>query len=236
MPSLVEGDVHLWLADLDLPPEKAASISEFLSDDEIARANRLRSESSRQHFLVRRGILRLLSGKYLSISPERVEFRVGLHGKPGLSDHHANARFKFNLSSTGSVALFGFCMDKPVGVDIERVDEDFDYQGVVSSYFSEEEQSKLQSLDPDQRRLAFYTIWVRMEAYLKGLGTGFSHSAHMPGISMAADQHHNSSLPSMSPLKMSDWLIYDLKLPAGYVGAFAVLGQFKTLQCWKNSA
>lgn len=235
MPSLGEGEVHLWLTDLDLPPEKAAIISELLSDDEISRVNRLRSEPSKQHFLIRRSILRLLSGKYLSVSPKLVVFRLGLYGKPGLSEHYTDMRFEFNLSSSGTVALFGFCKDMPVGVDIERVDTGFDYKGVVSSYFSEEEQTRLQALEPDQRRLAFYTLWARREAFLKGLGTGFSHSAHLPVISTVADQDHNSYLPSMSPLQISAWLVYDLKLPAGYVGALAVRGQFKTLQCWKIS-
>lgn len=235
MPSLDEGEVHLWLTDLDFPPDKAAFISELLSDDEISRVNRLRSEPSRQHFLIRRSILRLLSGKYLSVSPKLVVFRVGLYGKPVLSECHADRRFEFNLSSSGNVALFGFSKDMPVGVDIERVDTDFDYKGVVSSYFSEEEQTRLKALEPDQRRLAFYTLWARREAFLKGLGTGFSQSTHLPGISMVADQDHNSYISSMSPLKISAWLIYDLKLPAGYVGALAVRGQFKTLQCWKIS-
>lgn len=232
-PILGEGDLHLWLADLDCPPEKASSISAYLSDDELARAARMKLDSVKKQFLIRRSLLRKLLGRYLHASPELIEFCAGPYGKPRLSDCHLNLQIEFNLSSSSSMVLFAFRLTQPIGIDMEWLDPDFDYQGVVSSYFSAEELAELQSLEPIQRRSGFYRLWVRKEAYLKGLGTGFSQPDPPQGLAPLYAGYLSDASPSFASVNPQQWLIYDLVLPAGYLGALAVIGPFRTVYCWK---
>ncbi len=234
-PSLQEGNLHVWLADLSFSPEETLTFSGLLSDTEIERSKGYRLGIDSSRFIARRGILRLLLGRYLQISPGAVNLITGKHGKPRLSGDHLDKPIEFSVSSSSSMALFGFSLNQPVGVDIERVDLDFDYQGVISSYFLDAEQEWLQSLQPSRRRSAFYLSWVRKEAYLKGMGIGFSQAAQLPAIPLPEPAYNEAILLPVKQLSLGSWFIYDLHLPLGYMGSLAVMGKIATLECWKFS-
>lgn len=232
-PVLAGGVVHVWLADLAFSPDQLHSISKSLSRDEIDRAKRYRLKTDKDRFLTRHGILRILLGQYLHISPEQVNLSAGKYGKPHLAGDLSNQPIEFSLAFSGSIALFAFCLNQPVGVDIERVDPNFDYQGVMSSYFSDTERRWLQSLPQPHRRSAFYLSWVRKEAYLKGIGVGFSQADQLPALHLTHQEYIATVLSSPMKINLGEWFIYDLHLPSGYLGSLAVRGVTDSCNCWK---
>ena len=62
-------EVHVWRAVLDLPISRVRSLEQTLAADERRRAERLHFEEDRMHFIVARGLLRAILGRYLATDP-----------------------------------------------------------------------------------------------------------------------------------------------------------------------
>ena len=80
--NLLDKEVHLWRANLDLPESKIEELQSILSDDEQSRANRFKFAQHRHRFIAARGFLRKILSNYLQINPESILFQYGDRGKP----------------------------------------------------------------------------------------------------------------------------------------------------------
>jgi phosphopantetheinyl transferase len=96
---------------------------------------------------------------------------VGSDGKPGLA---GSPSLQFNLSHSGSVALYALSAAGPVGVDVEarpasshRRDE----LALAARALGAGEAARLARLDPGARRREFLRAWTRHEAALKCSGS-----------------------------------------------------------------
>ena len=167
---LGEDAVHVWAASLDVGAARRRALGRHLSRGEVDRAFRLRSDRDRMRFVVARGILRELVGRYLGLEPRRVRFRYGAQGKPALDE----SALAINLSRTGDRALFAFAREREIGVDIERVRQDFPCEHVAAAFFSAAEAAAVRAFDPHERSEAFFRCWTRKEAYLKARGDGLT--------------------------------------------------------------
>jgi 4'-phosphopantetheinyl transferase len=74
-----------------------------------------------RRYIVARGALRLILARYLAISPARVAFHYGLHGKPSLVSPSPGGALEFNLSHTDDIALYAVTRGIPLGVDVEGI-------------------------------------------------------------------------------------------------------------------
>ena len=75
----------------------------------------------------------------------------------------------FSLSHTDGIAL---CVlgDKPVGIDIECIEEKNNFLDISKRFFSQDEQAYIsESASP---LLSFYSLWTKKEAYAKLMGEG----------------------------------------------------------------
>jgi 4'-phosphopantetheinyl transferase len=170
-PVLNPGECQLWLAWLD--QEDANAFRNFLSDEECARAERLRSPVGADRFTVARGILRQLLGRYLDCKPESLTFSYGSHGKPALAGEW-QSRFSFNLSHSGGLAIFAIANGLEVGVDIEEIHPVSDLDATASVFLAPDELSQFKALPLDGKLDRFFGLWTCKEAVLKALGSGFA--------------------------------------------------------------
>lgn len=115
-----EEAVHLWALSTETPPVPPQQLWPLLSAEEQQRAARYRFDSDRCAFVLRRGVLRLLVGRYLRRRPEHIVFAYGAHGKPALCAAQ-RTDLRFNLSCTDDLVLYAFASSAPLGVDVERV-------------------------------------------------------------------------------------------------------------------
>ena len=83
-PELRAGDVHVWLARLDLAESHVTQLRCLLSDDEQTRADRFYFERDRRRFVVARGTLRSVLAQYVKRPPENIQFGYEAAGKPYL--------------------------------------------------------------------------------------------------------------------------------------------------------
>ena len=101
---LLDGDVHIWRAHLDQP---TGQLAKTLSEDERLRAERFVFEHDRRHYIVGRGGLRTILGRYLNLEPGRLRFCYNDYGKPHLKDlpNGKRRQLYFNVAHSGGRAL-----------------------------------------------------------------------------------------------------------------------------------
>ena len=179
---LQEDEVHIWLAWLDVDAQERTRLTSYLSADEVSRAARFVFPRDGDHFIVARGRLRELLGKYLHCSPDAVQFKTGRYGKPSLLDDRDPLRF--NLSHSHGLALYGFCMGRELGIDAEKIRPGFAGEGIAERYFSLAERTQLAELPKELRDTAFFLCWTRKEAYIKAHGAGLQISLDSFDVSL----------------------------------------------------
>ena len=68
--ALAADKVDVWRIALNLPTEEVQGLQNLLAPEEISRADRFRFEKDRQRFVVVRGLLRVILGRYLNLKPK----------------------------------------------------------------------------------------------------------------------------------------------------------------------
>lgn len=175
-----KGGVDLWRFRRDLPADEIRRLTDLLDESERDRADRLVDRALAGPFIAGRARLRQVLARYLGQQPARLEFIYGPFGKPQLAGAAAG-QISFNLAHSGVWGLLAVTASSPLGVDIERVDPGFSWQGVAARYFPEPEHRHVAELLPARRRRGFYRCWVRREAVMKMTGTGFAGAHNEPG-------------------------------------------------------
>ena len=229
---LTDNEVHVWRAQLELPLSQVQALSGILTDDELDRANRLSFEIDRQRFIVARGTLRSILSRYITIYPGHLRFHYNQQGKPFLAPEFSAYLLNFNLSHSGSMALYAITRNRKIGVDIERVRSDFEYEEIAQLFFSANEVAILCTIPTEKKLKAFYNCWTRKEAYIKAHGKGLSLPLDSFDVSFAPWEPSIALNTKDEPQESSHWTLLDLKPGLGYVGALAVKGIGCRLSYW----
>ncbi|MFN7945824.1 MAG: 4'-phosphopantetheinyl transferase superfamily protein [Blastocatellia bacterium] len=229
--TLAPDEVHVWRAPLELPAEQLEKLWLTLAPDEQQRAGRFHFERDRHHFIAAHGMLRVLLGRYLRLSPQELNFITGPWGKPALRPDCRPLPLHFNLSHSHQLALYAFTLHRETGVDVEFIKPDFASLEIARSFFSPREVAQLGSLPVAEQTQAFFNCWTRKEAYIKARGEG---------LSLPLDQFDVSLLPG-EPARLlrmlSDeretmrWRMEALQPGPGYAGAVMVEGHDWQLSC-----
>lgn len=207
-PSLHPGEVHVWRARLD--DGTAAGWNDVLSSDECIRAERFHFPRDRARFIVGRGLLRTILGRYLDLPAAELRFAAGPNGKPELAG--ACSALRFNLSHSDHLMLLAVTHARAVGIDLELIRPDIPFQALADHYFEPEDAWHLRLLPPAERAWKFYDLWTSTEARLKAAGTGLAE-----GLKIIAPDR---------------WSLLKLTPAAGFAAALAVEGGDFQLGCW----
>jgi len=223
---LAASEVHVWSTRLDACEEETGSCWEVLSSDERQRAERFRFVSDRLRFVVARGVLRKLLGRYLGMPGSEVRLRYGMFGKPALHDWH-ESDLHFNLAHCRELALYGFARSRRVGLDVESGTPRFLMPGVPECSFTAAEQHALHALPPARRTLASLTLWTRKEAYVKALGCGLQQDLRSFEISVPP------AWPAVlrrvdGDAERSHWSFHHLEPAQNFVGTLCVENKAET--------
>ncbi|MEP7209273.1 MAG: 4'-phosphopantetheinyl transferase superfamily protein [Alphaproteobacteria bacterium] len=171
---LQQGEVHLCLMPLAQPASVIEELATMLTPDEHERASRFHFDRDRRRFIVARGLLRQLLGRYLGAPGDALRFEIGPFGKPSIAAGAQEAKLEFSLSHSGDWALAGITRGRGLGVDLEEVRAMTDHSELARSNFAPAEAEALLMLPEDQQIDGFFACWTRKEAYVKALGLGLS--------------------------------------------------------------
>ena len=230
---LADHEVHVWRAQLELPSSQVQSLRVILTDDELERADRFSIEIDRQRFIAARGTLRSILSRYIGIDPGHLRFNYNQYGKPFLAPEFSSYLLNFNLSHSGSMALYAITRNMEIGVDLEPVRSDFEYEEIAKRFFSFNEVAILRTIPTEKRLEAFYNCWTRKEAYIKAYGKGLSLPLDSFDVSFAPWEPPMLLITKDEPQERSLWTLLDLKPGLGYAGAVAVKGTGCRLRYWE---
>jgi 4'-phosphopantetheinyl transferase len=223
------GDVHVWRAALDVSDLEYVRLARALSPDEVCRALRLRTAPARRHFVVARGILRLILSRYLAVHPAALRFADGGHGKPVLAGVGA-AGPHFNVSHSGSLALYALSTGGPVGVDVEHVRLDLDWEEPAALFLSRREDAALRELPPSDRRASFFSCWTRKEAILKARGDGLQAPLDAFDVSVGLDSPAALLAVRGEMADNRPWWLHDCHPAGDHVAAVAGAWRLERLE------
>src|ERR1700722_9480355 len=107
--------------------------------------------NDRNRFVVARGVLRELLGRYLQQSPESLAFSYGPHGKPALSGEYASSGLWFNLSHSAGLAVYAIARERNLGIDVEHIRPESAGDEIAERFFSPAGASDLLTLPREEK-------------------------------------------------------------------------------------
>jgi 4'-phosphopantetheinyl transferase len=228
----LDDEVHVWRAWLDVPTCQVESHLQTLSADERARADRFCFQRDRTQFIVARGLLRNILGRYLGLAPDQLCFAYTLHEKPALTEAAGAPALRFNVSHSHCAALIAVTHDREIGVDIERIRVEAADIEIARRYFSSHEVAALEALPAHSRVEAFFRCWTRKEAYIKARGGGLSIPLDQFDVFPVPGEPAVLRQTNADPQEAGHWSLRDLNPSPGYAAALAVEGHAWPLKCW----
>jgi len=229
-PRLKPGEIHVWRVDLAAVDDRLAGL---LCKEERTRAERMLDERARALWICSRGVLRALLGRYVQRDPGTLRFDLGPHGKPAL----LGGGPAFNLSHSGTLALYALSASGEVGVDVQLARRPIDEAAIARRFLAAADAQRLARLPQPQRRTEFLRAWVRHEATLKCRGTGFGGNGEAgaeraAGVGDAAIKTAAADPADTERITGALWLA-DVDVGPGAAAAVASEEDPRELRCWE---
>ena len=216
---LSRGQVHVWRTSLVRSQVERDVLWRFLSADEQARAERFHFEVHRHRFIIGRGLLRWLNGRYLQIPPQDIQFTYNKYDKPALVNEPA---LQFNVSHSHEGLLVGFVWDTAIGVDIEYIRTMDGIDDIARRYFSPVENAAYMSVAEHEKPDTFFNCWTRKEAFIKAVGEGLSFPLDEFVVSLLPGEPARLLNVRGSEREAARWSMLTLDPFPGYRGALIV--------------
>jgi 4'-phosphopantetheinyl transferase len=231
--TLTENEVHVWRASLEAPLDILYYLQHVLSPEEVDRARQFYFEKDRRYWTVAHGVLRMLLAHYLDIDPREIRFVTDNYGKPSIVYPSLGTRLHFNLSHSGSLALYAFTYDRHVGIDVEQMRANIDCEELAKYHFSPYECAVLKRLPAVVKEEAFFLCWSRKEAYIKARGKGLSIPLDQFDVALTPGEPAALIASREDPQATACWSLHALAPGTGYAGALVVEGTSCRLSCWQ---
>ena len=212
--------IHLWVCRDLLSPSLDGTL-DSLAPEEQERARRYRFETDRRRYLGGVLLQRLVLAHYLSCPFRDLSFSRNQWGKPSLNRKH-ESKIQFSLSRSHEVAILAVSEESEVGADLEYALGRNSRDLSVRRQFSKEEQNFIENA-PESRQ-AFFEIWARKEAYIKGIGRGLSHPLAEFDVSPSEKTGGTIVRDWSDDCPDESWRVRSVKLPvADYAAAIAAI-------------
>jgi 4'-phosphopantetheinyl transferase len=203
----------IWRISITAKLPEMNQLTLLLTKDELERANRYYREYDRQRFIISRGYLRILLGRYLYKAPQGLIFEIGENKKPFLS----GSELQYNISHSGDCILIGIS-DLAIGVDVEKPDPKMHFDEIMELSLSQPEISFVKC--SFSKIEAFYELWTRKEAVLKATAKGIDDDLrYIPGL---AGEHY--ILPAIIGSEKT-WFVHSFNVNHDHIGSVACLNE-----------
>lgn len=120
-------------------------------------------------------LVRRFLAEFLLVSPERIVIRQDPLGRPTLEPIAGCPRSQqidFSIAHATGVLAVGVSESARIGVDLEALEEDFDFDAVMQSFFRPAERGEINEMSLSDQLLGFLRAWTAKEACLKAIGHG----------------------------------------------------------------
>jgi 4'-phosphopantetheinyl transferase len=224
--------VDIWKCCVELTDDQIGELLSLLSTEEKARAQRLKIAEKKNQFIITRGRLRQILGKYLNSDPRAFKFDYATHGKPYLEERWQGHEISFNVTHSHNYILIAMSLDHQLGIDIEKIRHDRDHTALARRFFSKREQAELTTLSEEVKIRAFYSCWARKEAFVKAVGDGITYGLDTFDVSVYPDVGKPSLNIHTSIADDKTWSIINIPMDEDYMAALAVTSDTVSVRCW----
>jgi 4'-phosphopantetheinyl transferase len=163
--SLISGEIFFALTK-DLISEFSA-MSKYISDSDKSRADKFHFDDDRDTWLLCHTLLRIVIAEKLNIDPANLLIIKDKNNKPLIK---GDPLF-FSISHTRDAFCFVISDRFRVGIDLEKVNRNIDFESIAETFFSRDEREFIMGSSTGSRE-RFFLLWTRKEALLKAIGTG----------------------------------------------------------------
>jgi 4'-phosphopantetheinyl transferase len=215
-------EVDVWFVPLDPDVNCLNSALQVLAPDELRHAERFRFDKDRNQYILARANLRRILSRYVRIPSARVCFTYNEFGKPALGGDCSDSSLTFNVSHAPGAAVYAVNSSGQVGIDLELIREDVEYEQIAERFFSPSEAAAFRLLPNEAKLRAFFACWTRKEAYIKAKSNGLFLDLKGFDVAFAPGEPASLLRVSNDPLEVDRWSLINLNVPTRYVGALAV--------------
>jgi 4'-phosphopantetheinyl transferase len=174
---------------------------DYLDDYEKNRAEKFYFEDDKVRYILSRSILKKLLSCIFKIEIDTITIDYSA-SKPVIR----HLPVQFNISHSGDFVFIGISK-AVIGVDIEKINPDFEYKDIINRYFDSNE---IETIEQSENQVfKFYKYWTRKEAFLKAWGTGLDFDLESINVS----DRNNDAQP--------DYFIKSALLNNGYYFSFS---------------
>lgn len=172
-------------------------LAKYLSQEETLTAGRLHFEGDRNTYIICHAVLRLILSARLNMPPGEIVFYRKANEKPEIK---GNPVF-FNISHTREAFVIAVSELSEIGVDLEKVKTEFNFEPVIRRFFGEGEQKYI--LEKSQKsRERFFLLWTRKESFLKAVGTGIINNLSEIEVSKGINHISRTIFETEIPVKL----------------------------------
>jgi len=225
-PELTPKIIHTWLVNVDDVLHKIEILNRVISKDEKEKATKFRFKKDQNIFIISRGVLRILSAYYLNMGAKNIVFKYGEYGKP---EYDFYSDLKFNISHSGDLIVLSFAKDFDIGVDIEKVKDDFDVLEIASNFFSTLEIETLKKIPKAQQVYYFYRCWTRKEAFIKAKSLGLSFPLDSFSVCISSDKKTELLETKWNNAEKDTWKLFTFSPQQNYIGAISIQSDVKAV-------
>jgi 4'-phosphopantetheinyl transferase len=233
--TLHRDEVHVWLVEQEMFHTTIPDLNLLLSEEEAKKAARFYFERDRKCFIIAHSLLRKLLASYTHVPPTQLCFSQNAYGKPALVSSPQGDLVSFNISHSHDLIIYAFTYARHVGIDVEYMRTNIEYEQLAKHYFSPAEHAELQSLPSSQRQQAFFQCWTRKEAYIKARGLGLSLPLASFDVTVQPGAPVKLLASREDARETTRWLFAPLPLDTHYAGTLVAEGQDWQMRLWQLS-
>lgn len=226
--------VHVWRVSLNCSPSQLNALRHVLSVDETDRADKFHFPRDRRRYIVGRAHLRFILSRYLRTDPSKIQFGYSAYGKPFLISSSNQVDISFNVSHSDELALYVLTLSREIGVDVELIRQQVEYNQIVARFFSPLERALFHALPVKLRAKAFFACWTRKEAYIKAQGAGLSLPLDSFAVSLTPGDQAQLLYVEGKPDEAALWSFQEISVGNEYQAALAVYGRGLRLSWWNG--
>lgn len=216
--ALSNAEVHIFRICIDDHLEKLNSYTNLLNAQESLRALRFFKAEDRERFIICRGALKQLLGRYLNSAPETIVIVADDRKKPFIKNDQC---LHFNVSHSKKCIVFAIS-NSNVGIDVEYISEKFNFHPVAQTCFTPAELNSLK--ESCNATYQFYKIWTRKEAFLKAIGKGINDDMNK------SDCLNDCSVNEIAGSGNDTYTINSFEIDKNYIAGIAYSGREKKLR------
>ncbi|MCW2121113.1 4'-phosphopantetheinyl transferase family protein [Flavobacterium sp. 7A] len=190
--------------------ELKEQLKNYLTVEEQNKAYRFYKIVDQNRFIIYRSILKIILAYFTQKEIHNLRFDTKANKKPYLIDAPL---LHFNISHAEDYAVIAIAQTE-VGVDIEYIDKNFDFEPLIPEIINTAEGRLLEKSANKKRD--FYTSWTRKEALVKATGQGIDDC--FQSIPTLDGQHEGVLKVDQTN---NNWTIKGFEVEAQYMGAIA---------------